>query len=111
MPCPADHPSTSCRSLALNCLSLVWLPFGAVTTSLADIYNIFAKWNQYVREYENVTLQKPKRTEADTSQAQSGVAKPEMQGQGPLQDHLVPTQPGGSFSATAGAHIGAATCM
>ncbi|KAL3143003.1 hypothetical protein ABBQ38_003282 [Trebouxia sp. C0009 RCD-2024] len=84
------------RSLALNCLSLVWLPFGAVTTSLADIYNIFAKWNQYVREYENVTLQKPKRTEADTSQAQSGVAKPEMQGQGPLQDHLVPTQPGGT---------------
>lgn len=108
---PAYRLNTSCRSLALSCLSLVWLPFGAVTTSLADIYNIFAKWNQYVREYENVTLQKPKRTEADITQAQSAVAKPDMQGQGPLQDHAVPTQPGGSCSATAGAHIGAAICI
>lgn len=81
----------SCRSVVLTCLSLVWLPFGAITTSLADVWNTFAKWNQYVREYENTTLQKPKSAEAEAKQSQSVVAEPDMQS-GPLQDQIPAAQ-------------------
>lgn len=53
-----------------------------------------------MREYENITVQKPQSAEADTTRAQSAVAEPDMPGQGPLQDQILPTQPlspGGSF--------------
>lgn len=57
------------RSVITSCLLIVWLPFGVVTDTVADICHILLKWNQYVREYENNSLRKVA-TEASSPFAQ-----------------------------------------
>ena len=40
----------------LTGLLFLWLPFGVVKDTVADIWHILLKWNQYVREYERSSL-------------------------------------------------------
>jgi len=44
------------RSVILTSLLFLWLPFGVVTDTVADVWHILLKWNQYVREYERSSL-------------------------------------------------------
>lgn len=44
------------RSVILTSLLFLWLPFGVVKDTTADIWHILLKWNQYVREYERSSL-------------------------------------------------------
>lgn len=44
------------RSVILTSLLFLWLPFGVVKDTIADIWHILLKWNQYVREYERSSL-------------------------------------------------------
>jgi hypothetical protein len=44
------------RSVILTSLLFLWLPFGVAKDTMADIWHILLKWNQYVREYERSSL-------------------------------------------------------
>ena len=40
----------------MTSLLFLWLPFGVVQDTIADVWHILLKWNQYVREYEKSSL-------------------------------------------------------
>ncbi len=54
--CDSSQHCPCCRSVILTCMLLFWLPFGLVTDTLTDIWHVLMKWNQYVMEYEKVSL-------------------------------------------------------
>ena len=74
------------RSVITSCLSIVWLPFGVVTDTVADIWHILLKWNQYVREYENTSLRKVA-TEASSPFAQVDAPTSEVHQRSPAEQN------------------------
>ena len=95
----------ACRSVVLTCLSVVLLPFAAVTSTLTDMWHILSKWNQYVREYEKTSQQKVLETEADSQHlspfAAFGTQKKSSLQEAASETHRSPPSPSGEACLSA----------